>query len=186
MRKRLLLLLAVSMSMASSAWALEKDGDVYQIGTAQDLRDFATAVNEGEYGASAVLTANIDLNNGAWIPIGNATNPYTGTFDGEGFSISNLKYTSTDSNTGFFGQIGNGAVVKSFTIDGTITSTHQRVSVIGSVAAGASATISYIHSKINLTCTQTRHGGILGAQNGTGTVMISLSVLSSSKKAEAI
>ena len=120
MRKKLLLLLAVSMSMASSAWALEKDGDVYQIGTAQDLRDFATAVNEGEYGAFAVLTANINLNNEAWTPIGNATNPYTGTFDGQGYKIEGFNATSTGNNGGFFGKISS-ATVKNFSIDGSFT-----------------------------------------------------------------
>ncbi len=178
MRKKLLLLLAVSMSMASSTWALDKVGNVYQIGTAQDLRDFATAVNGGEYGASAVLTANIDLKPDAWTsPIGSETNPYTGTFDGKGFTISNLNYTSTANYTGFFGVLGNGAVVKNFTIDGTINSTHQRVGVIGSAGNSSSVksdviTISNIHSKVNLTCTQTRHGGVLGAQSGLGTVNI--------------
>ena len=173
MKKKLLSILALTLCMASSTWALDQVDGVYQIGSAQDLRDFATTVNGGEYGAFAVLTTNIDLNNEAWTsPIGSESHPYTGTFDGKGFTISNLNYTSTANNTGFFGQIGNGAVVKGFTIDGIITSLHQRVSVIGSVAGSASATISYIHSEITLTCTQTRHGGILGAQNGTGTVNI--------------
>ncbi|MBO6125046.1 MAG: hypothetical protein J6P55_04200 [Bacteroidaceae bacterium] len=178
MKTKLLLLLSVCIGMTSSAWALEKEGDIYQIGTAQDLRDFATAVNEGEYGAFAVLTANIDLNNEAWTsPIGSETHPYTGTFDGQGFTITKFIYTTTANNTGFFGNIGNGAVVKNFTIEGTINSTHQRVGVIGSAGNSSSVktdiiTISNIHSKVNLTCTQTRHGGVLGAQNGIGTVNI--------------
>ena len=172
MRKKLLSLLALALCTASNMWALDQVGGVYQIGTAQDLADFATLVNSGEYDASAILTTDINMSEDWTTPIGSESNPYTGTFDGQGFTISNLNYTSTANNTGFFGQIGNGAVVKGFTIDGAITSHNQRVSVIGSVAAGASATISYIHSKITLTCSQTRHGGVLGAQNGTGTVNI--------------
>ena len=178
MKTKLLLLLAICMGMSSSAWALEKDGDVYQISSAQDLRDFAATVNEGEYSASAVLTTNIDFDNVEWTsPIGSEAHPYTGTFDGKGFTISKFIYNTTANNTGFFGNLGNGAVVKNFTIEGTINSTHQRVGVIGSVGNGSSAktdvtTISGIHSKVTLTCTQTRHGGVLGSQNGIGTVNI--------------
>ena len=178
MKTKLLLLLAMCIGMTSSAWALEKDGDVYQISSAQDLRDFAVTVNEGEYSASAVLTTNIDFDNVEWTsPIGSEAHPYTGTFDGKGFTISKFIYNTTANNTGFFGNLGNGAVVKNFTIEGTINSAHQRVGVIGSVGSGSSAktdvaTISNIHSKINLTCTQTRHGGVLGSQNGLGTVNI--------------
>ena len=173
MKHKLLILLALALGLASNTRALDQVGGVYQIGSAQDLVDFAALVNGGEYGALAVLTADINLNNEAWTsPIGSEAHPYTGSFDGKGFTITGFTYTSTANNTGFFGQIGNGAVVKGFTIDGSISSTHQRVSVIGSVAVDASATVSNIYSKVNLTCTQTRHGGIIGAQNGNGTLTI--------------
>jgi hypothetical protein len=177
MRKKLLSLLALALCTASNMWALNQVDDVYQIGTAQDLADFATIVNGGEYGASAVLTANINMSEDWTTPIGSESNPYTGTFDGQGFTISNFTYTTTANNTGFFGNLGNGAVVKNFTIEGSINSTKQRVGVIGSVGSSSSVetditTISNIHSKITLTCTQTRHGGVVGAQNGAGTLNI--------------
>jgi hypothetical protein len=168
MRKKLLLLLAVSMSMASSAWALDKVGDVYQIGTAQDLRDFATAVNGGEYGASAVLTANIDLNNGAWTPIGNATNPYTGTFDGKGYAITNFKYTATGDNNGLFGYINN-ATIKNFSISGELTSSYHKNGVVGFIKG--TSKVSHIHSSltINVSNFKGHTGGVVGGDAGATT-----------------
>ena len=168
MKTKLLLLLSVCIGMTSSAWALEKEGDIYQIGTAQDLRDFATAVNEGEYGAFAVLTANIDLNNEAWTPIGNATNPYTGTFDGEGYAITNFSYTATGPDNGLFGHVKN-ATIKNFSISGALTSDgFTNNGTIG--AAEGSTIIKGIYSALNITVKnfKAHSGGILGSTVTSG------------------
>ncbi len=64
----------------------------YQIGTAQQLMDFAALVNAGNNGAYAVLTADIDMSGQSWAGIsGNGS--YTGVFDGKGYTISNLAGT---------------------------------------------------------------------------------------------
>ncbi len=75
-----------------TAFALEGGGSVetpYEIGTADELMEFAQKVNGGETGAYAVLTADIDLSGKEWTGIATG-NPYTGVFDGKGFSIKNL------------------------------------------------------------------------------------------------
>ena len=177
MKRKFLLSLAIAFGMAGSVWALEKEGDIYQIGTAQDLREFATTVNGGEYGASAVLISNVDLNNEAWTPIGNATHPYTGTFDGLGHEIIGFSLTTTSNQQGFFGQLGDGAIVKNFTIDGSVNSSTNNNQHVGGVIGGAGSstgivTISSIHSKVHITCSNSRHGGILGTQTSDGTVNI--------------
>ena len=48
----------------------EKSGDVYQIGTAAELAWFRDEVNSGKSTLNATLTADIDLNNQEWTPIG--------------------------------------------------------------------------------------------------------------------
>ena len=154
-----------------NAWAQD-----YEIATAQDLADFAAAVNGGETDANAVLTADIDMSSLTdWTPIGIDNNcGYKGTFDGRGKTITGFQLTSSTTNNsygaGFFGHVVDGANIKNFSIYGTITSTGQRMSVIGS--AQGNVNISGIHSHLNITCTQTRHGGILGAQVGNGTINI--------------
>ena len=65
---------------------------------------------------SAMLTANIDLkgycykadktqslNELSWVPIGNETNKYKGTFDGNGKTISNLYINASQRYMGLFG-----------------------------------------------------------------------------------
>ena len=178
MKRKFLLSLAIAFGLAGSVWAdLTKVDGVYQIGSAQDLREFATTVNGGEYGASAVLISNVDLNNEAWTPIGNATHPYTGTFDGLGHEIIGFSLTTTSNQQGFFGQLGDGAIVKNFTIDGSVNSSTNNNQHVGGVIGGAGSstgivTISSIHSKVHITCSNSRHGGILGTQTSDGTVNI--------------
>lgn len=68
---------------------------VYPIGSKEDLEDFATTVNSGRYGINARLTADINMNHtrqNAWeTPIGTVEHPYTGTFDGQGYTISGFE-----------------------------------------------------------------------------------------------
>ena len=111
------------------------------ISTAQDLVDFAAAVNSGASiekwqakDGGVNLLANIDLSSVEnWIPIGNAIcvpgaadpvikgNAWTGKFDGNGRKISGLKMvasaTEDGANYGLFGVLAPGALVQNFIID---------------------------------------------------------------------
>ena len=143
----------------------------YEIANARQLTWFGTKANKGALDANAILTANIDMNGVTWTPIGNETKPYTGTFDGRGFVISNFTLTTTANDAGLIGAAANGAVIKNFTIEGDINSTHQFVGVVGSTRGGVT-NISNVYSKLNITTNQSRQGGILGSNQGGGTVNI--------------
>ena len=82
---------------------------------------------EKNLSANAILTANIIVNTGVldanknlvsksdlteWKPIGTRWSPYTGTFDGQGYTISGLYFNNpTSSYVGLFGSIGaNGKI----------------------------------------------------------------------------
>lgn len=88
-------------------------GDVYQIATAEQLAWFANAVNSGTTSINAVLTADIQLNASGstaneWTPIGTNDNPFIGTFDGAGYTISGVYInTPEESNKGLFGVVEN-------------------------------------------------------------------------------
>ncbi len=67
--------------------------DILHVGTLEELVTFAHNVNSGyDYANKTVkLTADIDLNNEEWTPIGNrSSEPFSGSFDGQGYTISNL------------------------------------------------------------------------------------------------
>lgn len=92
------------------------EADPYQISTAEGLKWFRDKVNGGEYDVCAVLTADIDLNDEEWTPIGIGAYinlgkyPYTGTFDGKGHTIKGLNVT-TESCGGLFAWINGGTIL---------------------------------------------------------------------------
>ena len=163
----------------ANSMVLNDDG-FYEIGNAPQFMWFAKYVNDSHADANAILTADIDFDrviskSNPWIPVGKES--YKGTFDGKGFTITNFEVTSDADHYGLFGKLAGGAVVKNFTIEGTINSLNQYVGVIGSAGSGT-INISDIHSKVNINCSKSRHGGILGFQNSTGTININRCIYS--------
>ena len=92
----------------------------YQIENAEQLK----AV-EDNLSASYVLTANINLDGEEkpWTPIGSdKDHAFTGTFDGDGHTISGLYINNGDSvYAGLFGYVGRGGMIKGLTVEGKIT-----------------------------------------------------------------
>ena len=128
-----------SMMLAKSITPTKPNGEgtaekPYQIGTAEELYWFSGLVNgtledggKKNLSANAILTANITVNTGVldanknlvsksdlteWEPIGARWSPYTGTFDGQGYTISGLYFNNPHSSyVGLFGCIGaNGKI----------------------------------------------------------------------------
>ena len=82
------------------------------ITTVDELKALRDAVNSGtsyQY-QNIYLTADLDLNNEAWTPIGNATKSFKGNFEGGGHKISNLKVEGSNDYAGLFGYIDRGSV----------------------------------------------------------------------------
>ncbi|MCD8306634.1 MAG: hypothetical protein LUD51_00155 [Clostridia bacterium] len=133
--------------------ATEEDGvTTYSVDTAEELANIAAYVNgaasagEDASMSNAVikLTDDIDLAGVEWTPIGSATlgddgyidtdedsDPeyaFSGTFDGQGYTISNLRVDS-DSCAGLFGYLKDGTV-KDLNIDGATINGAQGVGII--------------------------------------------------------
>ncbi len=114
MKFRTVLVMALGWLCGTCAFALEKVDGVYQIASAADLVEFATLVNGGENAANAALTADIDMTDVAWTPIGNSNSRFAGTFDGQYHTIDHLKYESSEERIGIFGVVDGGCVIKNF------------------------------------------------------------------------
>ena len=151
------------------------ESDPYQIGTAEGLKWFRDKVNRAktsdETKICAVLTANIDLKNEEWTPIGigNGTEnngatidfPYSGTFDGNGHTISGLNVNYGDKNGGLFCYVKS-ATIKNLTVAGSVTySSGDGIAYGGIVGCADSSTIENCTNR----CTVTGRwyaGGIVG------------------------
>lgn len=123
--------------MAAGLEPEKKDG-VYQIGNCGEFVWFASHVNGGNGSAAAVLTDDINMKKVVYTPIGNTTTKYSGTFDGQYYSIRNLVIDDKEkSNVGVFGVITGGAVIKNLAVDSTCVFTaNAKVGAIAGLAAG--------------------------------------------------
>lgn len=123
------------------------------IGTADELFAFANDVNvnRNSYaGKLVVLTADIDLENAAWTPIGQTgATQFQGIFDGQGYTIKNLyvdSSTQTGANysSGLFGWL-NKAIVKNVTIENATVTGNHNVAAIAGYLETSGCTVSNCH-----------------------------------------
>ena len=77
----------------------------FLISTPAQLAGLASLVNSGTTfsGKSVYLDADVDLGYAEWIPIGNEQNAFSGTFSGEGYTVTGLKINASAAYAGLFG-----------------------------------------------------------------------------------
>ncbi|MCD7736759.1 MAG: hypothetical protein LUI07_07355, partial [Lachnospiraceae bacterium] len=127
----------------------------YEIGNAGQLFWFAALVNGGSTSASAVLTADIDLNPGfsfsaqdgtytgsgtprSWTPIGggsSSSNAYAGSFDGNGHTVSGIYINASTMYQGLFGGLYGGTVQNVTVSNSSITGTQYVGGIAGKLVA---------------------------------------------------
>lgn len=106
----------------------------YEIGNADQLFWFAQQVNvKGNKEIKGALTADIDLKNKPWTPIGamGEENSFRGVFDGQNYTIRGLNVEGSENGVGFFGEVRTGTV-KNFTIYGNVV-VNTEVDYVGGV-----------------------------------------------------
>ena len=118
-----------------------EDGKVI-VESANGLVTIADAIADGTLPSNTdiVLDGDIDLSELAaltraavvsnWTPVGTSEKPYTGTFDGKGYTIKNLVINGgSQSNIGFFGVTMNGEI-KNVTFENAKVSGYLNVGVV--------------------------------------------------------
>ncbi len=109
----------------------------YLINDASGLTWLAYMVNNGiETKATGFEKMTIKLNSDVdlkdyenWTPIGNSTNKFEGTFDGQNHTIYNLNITGNTSNVGLFGYTVKGEI-KNLTMENAKVSGYLNVGVV--------------------------------------------------------
>lgn len=98
-----------------------------------------------------------------FIPIGDNGIPFTGSFDGNGFTISELTINRpVESNVGLFGVIGEGATVENLYLESATISGANEVGVLAGINNG-NIIQSYSTGTVNGT---DNVGGLSGQNNG--------------------
>lgn len=153
---------------------LEKDADGYmKIINARALAQFATLVNSGKTTINARLYDDIDMSDTEYAAAGSVTNGYTGEFDGQFHTISNLIINNDKNYQGLFSLVGDGAVIKNFVLDETCSiSGNAFCGVIGgTVNASGKIYITNVGNEGTVTTTNQNAAGIIGVDQGGSTDM---------------
>lgn len=138
----------------------------YLIKDAEDLKLLAKKVNGGEKyeGKYFKQTANIDLNNEPWTPIGKEYNHFKGIFDGGGYKITNLKVTGNSNNAGLFGYTQD-ATIKNCNVTGEVKGFNDVGGIVGN--ADGKTQILSCSFRGDVTGEDSYIGGIAGSARGT-------------------
>lgn len=153
------ILLCISL-LPLSVFAIESEP--IQISTEAQLRSIANNLS-GSY----ILTQNIELTS-PWSTIGNSSNAFSGTLDGNGYTISNITLNTTKDFKGLFGYVVD-ATIKNLTLSGDITvyaSTGTPYNYIGGFCGGAKNS-TFLNCTNNVNVNGNKNvGGICGRAFG--------------------
>ena len=136
MKKVLSLLLAIVFVFAAFPVTFASAADVIEISDAAQLAAIGTNDNYPLSG-SYKLTKSISLSDyDSWTPIGQSS-AFSGTFEGNGKTISGLKVNTSGTYAGLFGQVTG--TIKNLTVTGSVTlnaTSGSATSVYAGILAG--------------------------------------------------
>ena len=124
----------INAGVATEVAATLNAAGYYEIGNADQLFWFAQQVNvKGNKDIKGALTADINLKNKPWTPIGamGEDNSFRGVFDGQNYTIRGLNVEGSENGVGFFGEVRTGTI-KNFTIYGEVV-VNAEVDYVGGV-----------------------------------------------------
>ena len=171
-------LLGISLYAAANSWngtateeVVPNAEGIYEISTGAQLAWLAQQVNSKNVfsGETVMLTADIDLGEQEWTPIGKNFRKngksFQGTFDGNGHIVTGLKISSGNAdNVGLFGPIyGSKAIVKNLIVEGDVNVPNR--STIGGIVADNSGGTVQNCGFYGVVEGWTSVGGVVGSGN---------------------
>ena len=178
--------LALCMGMSARAEVSIVDG-VYQLGTPDDMFDFAEAVlnNNGE--CDAVLTADIDMSAYPEFTISSSDVSYKGVFDGKFHTIT-IGYENNEAEyVSLFRKLGVGTI-KNLYVNGSLHAIGKHCATL----VGQSASTGVIENVVTDVAINTTtvgdgsHAGLIGSVTSSSNVTINNCVIGGSIKSEGM
>lgn len=142
-------------------------GPPIEIHTVRDLKDIWKKDHMNRH---YVLKAHLDLKDVYWRPIGDTYGPFTGTFDGNGYTISNLTIRDeTDSqhlHKGLFHAVGGKAVIKNLSLIDVRIEISGADSIAGALAASVGPDVTIDDVYVSGFVRGVTVGGLVGENEG--------------------
>ena len=166
------------LGTTSLTWEGEgTENSPWLISTSDEFIQFAEIAKGYNFNGKYIQLKNsIEVDTGLkdWTPIGTQTNAFAGNFNGDGNTISGIKYKGKDSYIGLFGCTSPSSVVKNFTLkDSTFehTSAEGTDKYIGSIVGAGYGLFEEIKSEATVISNSLSSGGIAGGvlQEGNAT-----------------
>lgn len=154
-------------------YVLYDKADLYGLAVLSQTNDFAGKIVQ--LGNDIVVNEGLSTNwstsapKYSWTPIGNATTPFAGTFDGQGHKIYGVYSKATAQNTGLFGVVGSNGIVQNVKLMNSYFESSGKN--LGSIAGQCSGKIYMVYSDANVLGKHQNIGGILGYATGSSVVM---------------
>ena len=169
--------LSTADSMAyEAAFGLPRKGSVsctgdctgYELMNSLDFRNGSTDASMFSVWAEGSTATNAVTD--GWIQIGTPSNPYSGVFEGNGYTISNL-YISRQltSSVGLFGQLREGTI-RNLTLEGGVVKGRHNVGSLVGRMEGSGSSITSCYSTVSVTGVKDNVGGLVGSAVGVLTL----------------
>lgn len=159
---------------AADVWAGTGDTDwhnyeqtTFEISTAEQLAGLAQLMKDWTddfIDKTIKLTADIDLGNREWTPIGDSDWSFGGTFDGQGHTIGGLYINNSSQNQGLFGYVDKSAIVQNLIVTGSVTTSKEYTGGIVGRSPRNKGTVRNCGFYGTVTATGTS-GGVVGGGN---------------------
>lgn len=145
-------------------YSYDSDTHTYSVYTPDGLTEWAKAA-QSDPSLNCTLTADIDLTDKEWTPIGRPRG-YTGTFDGQGHTITGLNISPSEDVAALFHQINGDGTVMNLQLKDV---TYNGVTAMGGIAHGNYGTITAcsVTGTLKNTANNGDVGGIAATNLGT-------------------
>lgn len=158
---------AVCFSLLTPAGITAAASNTIVISTAEELAELSETftLDSRSKGKTVTLAADIDLGYSEFSPIPT----FGGTFNGNGYTISGLKITSSGSSLGLFRYVEKGGKVENLNVSGIVMPEGSQ-STVGGIAGKNSGTIKNCTFKGSI-AGETKVGGIAGQNAESGSLI---------------
>ena len=141
----------------------------YTIKTANELRGLALLSNGDSFKDKTIkLGADINLGKNIWMTIGTINDPFLGTFDGQGHTISGVSFDTKEYYGGLFGVAASGAVIQNFRLtDSDFKYSGESAAIMGSIVGDlyGGAKLQNVYSNATVVSCGSQAGGLVGRVN---------------------
>ena len=125
---------------------------------------------DADYRSTAHKVKWTTMSTGGWLPIGNNDNRFSGTFDGNGYTLSGLTIHTTADYVGLFGVLSSSGTITGINLSDVAVHGNDRV---GSLVGWSYGTITTSSYRYGLVSGNERIGGLVGQNSGSGTIAYS-------------